>query len=117
MFSFQVLKQKILHLPFRLQAREHDRIKRALCHNVTDIDRPRVSRLILPCRAYALNDLQILLEIPPLVKNDEDMPAVLLIEAMSGGRGIGYQHRDLAAVPCGYRLRILVEEPRGFEAG
>ena len=40
MLSFQVLKQKILYFPFRLQAREHDRIKRATCHDVIDIDRP-----------------------------------------------------------------------------
>ena len=117
MFSFQVLNQKILYFPFRLQAREHDRIKRATCHDVIDIDRPRVSRLVLPCRAYALNDLQVLFKIPPLVKNDEDMPAILQVKPVPGGGRIGYQYRDLTAVPCGYRLRILVEEPRGFEAG
>ena len=74
-------------------------------------------RLVLPCRAYALNDLQVLFKIPPLVKNDEDMPAILQVKPVPGGGRIGYQYRDLTAVPCRDGLRILVEKPCGLEAG
>ena len=74
-------------------------------------------RLVLPCRAYALNDLQVLLQIPPFVKNDEDMPAILQVKPVPGGGRIGYQYRDLTAVPCRDGLRILVEKPCGLEAG
>ena len=43
-----------------------------------------MSRLSLPGRAYALNNLLVLLQVPPMREKYQDVPAVLKVEPMAG---------------------------------
>ncbi len=70
-----------------------------------------VPGLSLARRAYALDDLLVLFEVPVEAEEHDDVATVLEIEAVASRRRVSEQHRYLAGVPLADRSRVRIQRP------
>ena len=82
---FEGVKQYILHLLLRFPPEHHQLVNRTPGNYMIQKHRPGMPGLSLTGRAYAFDNLLVLLKIPPVGEKNQNMTAILQIKAVPGG--------------------------------
>src|SRR5574343_1902105 len=78
--GFRILQKRLLHRGFAKPAPNHDLIDRVARDDVVDEHRAIEPRLHLPHGPDALDDLLVLLQVPPVREDHQDVATVLQVE-------------------------------------